>query len=202
MTDEQETRPPYRESDDHVPNRLYMTGQVDTTGTTGDVASSEAASPIFAQARAAALGGAVDQLEKEPLDTDSVILPTREKTYDEAVDDLRESAEQAEDEADSGLTPGQQEAAEEGQPVNPNALRDGTHDYGGDGPSAPATANAEGVPSDTAASADGGVPNVHPNAESVEQAEAGGVHPTVVGGVDEESLPEQGAHREPDDESA
>lgn len=193
MSDQDKTSTPYKESDDHVPNPLDVSGTVDTTGTGGDLAQSvNEISPVFAQARADALGAALNAVEKDPEGaSSSVILPDEEKSHDDAIDDLRSAAESAREQADAGLSPAKAEAAEEGEPVNPNALNDDTHDYSVDGPSAPATTNADGVSSDGAAAGQSGVPNVNPNAESVEQAEAGGVQPTVISGVDEDSASEQ-----------
>jgi hypothetical protein len=48
---------PYSENNpDHVPNPLYVTGSIDTTGTGGGAVSIAEVSPVFAQARADALG--------------------------------------------------------------------------------------------------------------------------------------------------
>lgn len=193
MSDQDKTSTPYKESDDHVPNPLFVSGTVDTTGTGGDLAQSvNEISSVFTQARAAALGAALNAVDGHPEGApESVILPEEEKSHDEAIADLRAAAESAQEDADAGLTPAKAEAAEEGEPVNPNALNDDNHDYSEDGPSAPATTNADGVSSDGAAVAESGVPNVHPNAESVEQAENGGVQPTVIDDDNKDSVPEQ-----------
>lgn len=170
---------PYKESDDHVPNPLFMTGRVDTTGTGGDIAGHpEEVSPVFARARADALGAAVDALDNHPLGRpDSVILPNDTgKTYEEAADDLRRGAEGAREQADlqeGGITPARQEAAQEGEPVNPNAIRADTHDLSAEGPTAPATSSAGHTSMDVGAASETGVPNVNPNAESIDAAEHG-----------------------------
>lgn len=188
---------PYKESDTHVPDPLYVTGHVDTTGTGGDIASrADEISPVFAQARAAALNAALASIDNDPTGAGgSVVLPTGDKNYEEAIADLRIAAEQANadvDQAASGLTPARAEAAQEGEPVNPGALLSDTHDFSGGEATAPATASEPGIPADNGASAEGGVPNVNPNADSVEQANAGDVAPVVV--ADEAPADAPGKH--------
>src|SRR5882757_3298380 len=88
-------RRPYSESDTWVPSSLDLIGQVDTTGTGGAASQSvQQVSPVFAQARAAALGEAV------------------KAAAEVAANDPQLT---------TGQTPGQVEAALEGEPVNPNA---------------------------------------------------------------------------------
>lgn len=109
---------PYKESDDHVPNPLYQTGVVDTTGTTGDLGSRiDTISPIFQQARADAFGGAVEALDDPDINEDEKIVfhdedetPSREEQEQR----IRDAAEEAKAAADSGLNPAQAEAAKTG----------------------------------------------------------------------------------------
>lgn len=175
----------YKESDDHVPNPLFVTGHVDTTGTGGDIAHIEEVSPVFAQARADALNSAVDALDNHPQGRpDSVILPSDTgKTYEEAADELRRGAEAAREQADlqaQGMTPARQEAAREGEPVNPNAIRADTHDLSVEGPTAPPTSSASGQSLDVGAASETGVPNVNPNEESLTAAQHGLDAPVVL----------------------
>lgn len=193
----------YKESDDHVPNPLYMTGHVDTTGTAGDHAASvHQMSPVFQQAREAAFSAAVDAVENHPAGRpDSVVLPEGEKTYEQAHEDLIRARDEARQSLETGLTPAQQQAAEEGEPVNPNALIDDTHDFSVEGPTAPPTGNAQDIPvPDAVSSADTGVANVNPNPESVEQAEAGGVQPTVVAAAPERTAEHRAADADGSDD--
>lgn len=118
----------YVEDPDWVPNPLYMTAHVDTSGTAGAAAARiEQISPVFAQARLDALSHAVDVVDNvaSPGETvsSSVVLPGAERSYDEAIDSLHTAAEDAANhpQLTEGLTPGQQEAAQEGEPVNPNS---------------------------------------------------------------------------------
>lgn len=107
----------YVENEDHVPNPTYQTGTVDTTGTGGDAAADpNAVSPVFAQARAAALGAAVEAIEDPNQDETRVVsLPEEELTRDDAIAKVEEAAEEAKNnpQLTEGLTPGAQEAAEE-----------------------------------------------------------------------------------------
>lgn len=121
---DQDTRG-YVENENHVPDPLAMHGIVDTTGTGGDLAGRpEQASPVFAAARAAALQQAVDAVDDHPQGRpDNVVFPDVGRDYDEALEHLRTSADTAASDVQltTGLTPAQQQAAQEGEPVNPNA---------------------------------------------------------------------------------
>lgn len=116
---------PYMEREDWVPSALDMIGNVDTTGTGGAAAQSvQQVSPVFAQARADALSAAVDAVDNHPQgNPDSVVLPMDGKSYADAVDELKAAAEVAvnDPQLTSGLTPGQVEGMQPGEPVNPNA---------------------------------------------------------------------------------
>lgn len=141
---------PYSESDTWVPSSLDLIGQVDTTGTGGAAAQSvQQVSPVFAQARAAALGEAVKAVENHPQgNPDSVVLPVDGKSYADALDELKAAAEVAANDPQltTGQTPGQVEAALEGEPVNPNAPVEPVVDEGAD---ATTEAPADGVDSGT-----------------------------------------------------
>lgn len=116
---------PYKESDDHVPNPMYQRGVVDTTGTSGDLGGRiENISPVFAQAKADAFGNAADAIDDPDRDESEVVTyhdsevlsdeETRARTK-EVADELANS-----EQVQTGLTPAQQEAAEEGDDTNPD----------------------------------------------------------------------------------
>lgn len=165
----------YMEDENHVPNPLYMTGHVDTTGTAGDLAGRiEQVSPAFAQHRATTLRAAADAMAGEGAAPENVILPDKDKSYDDAVAELNAAADAAENDPQltTGLTPAQQEAARPGEPVNPNAIRSDEHDLSAEGPTAPS--NTTDWPNPNApTTAETGVPNVNPNQESLDAAESG-----------------------------
>lgn len=115
---------PYREREDWVPSSLDITGSVDTTGTGGDLGGRiETISPVFAQSRAAALGAAVEAVNAPGAGAPVVVLPASGKSYEDAVSELSAAAEAAANDPQltTGLSPAQVEAAQEGEPVNPNA---------------------------------------------------------------------------------
>jgi hypothetical protein len=117
-------RKPYMEREDWVPAGTDITGSVDTTGTGGDLGGRiENISPVFAQSRAAALGAAVDAVEAPAPTGPTVVLPDAGKTYDAAVQELRDAADAAANDPQltTGLSPAQIQAAQEGEPLNPNA---------------------------------------------------------------------------------
>jgi hypothetical protein len=117
-------RNPYIEREDWVPSGTDITGSVDTTGTGGDLGGRiENISPVFAQARADALGAAVAAVESPAVAAPVVVLPESGKSYDDAVSELRAAADAAaaNPQLSTGLSPAQIEAAQEGEPVNPNA---------------------------------------------------------------------------------
>lgn len=88
---------PYSESEVHVPNPMYQTGVVDTSGITGaEAARVESISPIFGRARAEALAHAVDVLDNDPDAVEGlVVFPESDRTRDEAEAHLRGQAEAA-----------------------------------------------------------------------------------------------------------
>lgn len=145
---------PYSESDDHVPNPLYQSAVVDTTGTSGDLGSRiENTSPVFAQAKADAFANAVDAVDDPARNEDEVVVfhegedgqPTRE----EGIETLRKAAEDAAANPqlqDPGQTPAAAEAAKEGE--DKDGKNDGSGDSGGadDGSSG---GDGDGLPADT-----------------------------------------------------
>jgi len=113
--------PAYSENNpDHVPNPLWQSGVVDTTGTTGDLGGRvENISPVFAQAKADAFANAVDAVEDPDRNEDEVVVfhdgeddkPSRE----EAIDTLKQAAEDAKNDPqlqNPADTPAAREAAE------------------------------------------------------------------------------------------
>jgi hypothetical protein len=114
----------YVENENHIPDPLAMYGHVDTTGTGGDLAGRpEQASPVFAQARAAALANAVAAVDDHPQGRpDLVVFPDTGRDYETAVEHLRNAADDAvsDPQLTTGLTPAQVQAGEEGEPTNPN----------------------------------------------------------------------------------
>lgn len=93
--DQPEEPVPYTESAEHVPNQMYQTGTVDTTDVSGgDATRVEDVSPLFDEARAAALTNAVDALDHDPeAAEDLVVFPATDITRDEAEANLREAEE-------------------------------------------------------------------------------------------------------------
>lgn len=119
------SKAPYSESDDHVPNPTYQSGVVDTTGTMGDAAADiNTVSPVFAQAKADALGGAVEALDDPDVDeNETVVFNNPDPTREEQEEHLRQAAKDAAEnkQLHGGPSPAAQQAAETGDKGNARA---------------------------------------------------------------------------------
>lgn len=151
--------PAYQESEDHIPNPLYQTGVVDTTGVTGDLGGRiENISPVFAQAKADAFASAVDAVEDPDVDeSEQVVFHDDDAplTHDEQVENLKAAAEDAAANPqleDPALTPAAQQAAEDDPDADPAVAQpNGDSDD---------TVSAEDGPAERAARGDGGTDGV------------------------------------------